>query len=512
MVMADPVNSLAGFIFSDSTTTRIAITLVILLIGHLLVKSFTYVLRYIRIDEGEEVTKKEIEKREENIQQLSYGLDALVIGASLVYLNTPLTSEFLNQAVEFLPRLISVALIGILGVVMINIATRVTTDFLKTVGLRSYFREAGLTTSSFDFVSLLVKGLLYLVLIQIVLSQLGIGESALSYVMVSSSWALAFLIAGLLFWGFKDLFVNFAAGVYLKNSRIVRPGEEVNIDGDTGEIKDINLFSTTVDTNSGHRVVTPNSRIMDSPLKFRRARSDIETLEEVTNYFVAQNPAYCGPASAEMALEIFGYRHDQEEIGEKADVDQETGTEPEDIIDAVEELTNNEVRAGWIKYDKITDLGEEFKAWFNDGGLVIPNFFKPEIFPDATAGHFVLGTGVEGSEILIMDPSGTNGGVYYVDKDRLLDAMSEFDHARGYIVLAPEGTTAHWRIKNELLYADKNYYDEISKTLEARLRKILRQGRILRDSTPQSMDKYMENWRSGDRISRLWTPRGDDEE
>lgn len=509
--MVDPMSSLAGFIFSESTSMRIVITLVILLVGHLLVKSFTYALRYLRIDRNSEMTKKEVQKREDNIQQFSYGLDALVIGSALVYLNTPLTSELVNQAVEFLPRLISVALIGILGVVMINILTKITTDFLRTVGLRNYFREAGLTSRSFDFVAVMVKALLYLLLAQILMDQLGIGESALSYLMIASSWALAFLIAGLFFWGFKDLFVNFAAGVYLKNSRMVRPGEEVDIDGEQGEIKSINLFSTTVDTNSGHRVVTPNSRIMDSPLKFRRTRSDVETLEEMTNYFVAQNPHLCGPASAEMALEIFGYRHDQEEIGEKSNTNTETGTDHHDLIDAVKELTNSEVNAGWVEYENVTDLGDEFKAWFNDGALIVPNFYKPEIFPDASTGHFVLSVGVEGNEILIMDPSGTNGGVYYVDKDRLLDAMAEFDHSRGYIVMAPEGTTAHWRIKNDLLYADKNYYDEISKTLEARLRKLLRQGRILKDSTPQSMEKYIEKWRSGDRITRLWSPSRRDE-
>jgi small-conductance mechanosensitive channel len=510
--MVDPISSLAGFVFSESTTVRIAITLVILLAGHLLVKTAIYGLRLFRINRNEEMTKKEVEKREENLQQFSYILDAVVIGSALLYLNTPLTSEFLSQAVDFLPRLVSVALIGILGIVMINIATKVSTDFLRTIGLRNYFREAGLTTRSFDAVSMLIKGFLYLLLLQVLLGQLGIGSSAVNYLVIASSWAVAFLIAGLLFWGFKDLFVNFAAGVYLKNSRMVRPGEEVDIDGETGEIKDINLFSTTVDTSSGHRVVTPNQNIMESSLRFRRTRSDVETLEEVTNYFVAQNPSFCGPASAEMALEIFGYRHDQQEIGEKSDTDTETGTEPEDLIEAVEELTNNEVRAGWIEYDSITDLGDEFKAWFNDGALVIPNFYKPEIFPDATTGHFVLGTGVEGNEILIMDPSGTNGGVYYVDKDRLLDAMGEFDHSRGYIVLAPEGTTAHWRIKNDLLYADKNYYDEISKTLEARLRKILRQGRIMKDASPSSMENYLENWRSGDRVTRLWSPSRKEEE
>ena len=84
--------------------------------------------------------------------------------------------------------------------------------------------------------------------------------------------------------------------------------------------------------------------------------------------------------------------------------------------------------------------------------------------------------------------------------------MGDFGHKRGYTVVAPKGTTAHWRIKNDLIYADKSYYDELSKTLEARLRKILRQGRILKNSTPSSMEDYMEKWGSSEKLTRIWMP------
>ncbi len=89
-------------------------------------------------------------------------------------------------------------------------------------------------------------------------------------------------------------------------------------------------------------------------------------------------------------------------------------------------------------------------------------------------------------------------------------AMAEFGHKRGYIVLAPKGTTAHWRIKNDLIYADKSIYDELSKTLETRLRKIMRQGRILKNSTPNSMKKYLEKWSREDdqKLTRVWKPEG----
>ncbi|MFB6182566.1 MAG: C39 family peptidase [Candidatus Nanohaloarchaea archaeon] len=510
--MAEPINSLIALISTQNPTLRMIVTVVILGIGHLTVKLLSTILRRAWISTKKEGTKKTVARREETIKYVSYLLDATVIGSALFYLNTSLAKKFFLEITNFIPRLLSVFLIGILGVVTINLFNKATKDFLKTIGVKRYFKEAGLSNQAFNMISILIKGFLYLILIQIMLDQLGIGKTLINGLMNASSWAIAFLLAALAFYGLKDLVKNMAAGIYLKKSRMVRPGEEVRFEDETGEIRDLSLFSTALDTSTGYTLLAPNNEIIKSTIKLKRTKTDLETLEDITSYFVAQHPAYCGPASMEMALEIFGYRHDQDEIGEKADTSTETGTEIQPLIDATEELTNNEVKAAFIEYDKITDLGEEFKAWFNDGGLVIPNFYKPKIFEDATSGHFVLGVGVEGDEVLVMDPSGTRGGVYYVEKDRLLDAMGEFDHKRGYIAVAPKGTTAYWRIKNDLVYADKSYYDELSKTLESRLRKILRRGRILKEATPPALEDYREKWGGGEKITRIWNPKEEEDD
>ncbi|MFB6203896.1 MAG: mechanosensitive ion channel domain-containing protein [Candidatus Nanohaloarchaea archaeon] len=504
--MVDPVTSLLNFASSGSTGVRILLTLAILVVGHTAVKLFAAVARRLWIDRREEATRKEVERREKFIHQASYILDGAAVLGALFYLNSPVTTKLYQKLVELAPQALSVLMLGVLGIIIIDITTEAGKRFLKTLGAQRYFREAGLSGDAFNFVTMLVKGFLYLILLQIVFDQMGIGQTLLSELVNASSWAIAFLIAGLLFYGFKDLFQNFAAGIYLKNSRIVRPGEEVRMEEESGEIRDVSLFSTTVDTDTGYTLLTPNREIMESPLKFKRTQSDLETMEDITSYFVTQHPSFCGPASAEMALEIFGYRHDQDEIGEKAGCEVGEGTDVPDLMEAVEDLTNEDVKTAWVEYDKIGDLGDEFKAWFNDGALIIPNFYKPEIFPEATTGHYVLSVGVEGSEVLVMDPSGTKGGVYYIEKDRLKEAMAEFDHKRGYIVLAPEGTTAYWRIKNDLIYSEKDYYDELSKTLESRLRRMMRQGRILKNVTPGPMEDYMEQWRSREKITRLWSP------
>ncbi len=501
--------ALLNFSSGEDVIAKLVLALLILVFGHLAVKLTGIGLRRTWI-KSRELSKKEVKERNETLRYFKYLLDAFVIVFALFYLNTDLTTQISSEFVNFLPQLFSVILIGLLGLIAINISIKVATEFLKTMGVQNYFREVGLSGSTINVVAVIVKGFLYLLLLQIALKQIGIGDTFVNELVMASSWAAALLIAALLFYGFKDLFRNFAAGVYLKNSRLVRPGEEVRLEEETGEIRDIALFSTTVNTETGYTLLTPNTKIMESELKFKRTKNDIETLEEIKRYFVSEHAAFCGPASMEMVLDIFGYRHPQEEIAEEAGIEEGETIEPVELAEIVESLTDEEVRTGFVEKDNIGDLGDELKAWFNDGALIVPVFDKSEVFPEADEGEYVLSVGVEEDEVLVVDPHAETGGVYFIDQQELLKAMDE-DH--GYIVVAPQGTTAQWRIKNDLLYSDKNYYEELSKTLEARLTKILRQGRILKDVMAPSVRNYMESWRTDRYVSRLWKPeKGEEDE
>ncbi len=479
----------------EDALLRVLFALLILVFGHIGVKLVGLASRKLWI-QGRDLNKKEVKERHEALQYLTYLFDGAVVVVALLYLNAGITTDITTEFVQFMPELLSVILLGILGIILINLGVKLGAEFLEILGMKSYLREVGLSGSALNVIAGLVKAFLYLILLQIALEQLGVGETFISELVTASSWAAALLAAGLLFYGFKDLFQNFAAGIYLKNSRLVRPGEEINMGDETGEIKEISLFSATVNTDTGYTLLTPNKEVMNSDIRFKRTKSDVETLEDMKDYFVAEKESYSGPASMEMALDIFGYRKDQEEIDEAAE-----SLDPEDLITAVEELTEEEVRGAFVPQEKITDIGDEFKAWFNDGALLTTYFDREKLFSES-GGEYALSVGFESDETLVIDPSSKTGGVYYVNRQKLYEAMEN----RGYLVLAPEGTTAYWRIKNDLIYGDKNYYEELSKTLETRLTKILRQGRILKNVMPSSVKSYMENWRSERYVTRIWQP------
>ena len=496
------LSQLAGFLTAEDLYIRLTVTLLILILGHLAVRIYRKGITSVLIERKEGANRKQLQQIRGRIQYSVHILNASVIAASLFYLNADISREILTGVGTALPNVLSVILILILGVIGVNIFTRLATDFFKTVGFKSYVRNAGVSQEILQVSEMILKGILYLLILQFILTQANLAESTIQEFVQAASWALALLLAGLLFYGFKDLFQNLAAGLYLKNSRAVRPGEKVKFGEETGELQKVSTFSTEIDTQDGYSLMAQNREVMKSNFKFKKGKSDLDTLEEIIQYFVADKEGHSGPASMEMALDILGYSVTQKEFTAKTSGEDNAEITNEDLMKGVEELTDNEVLTAWIESDHITDVGDEFKTWFNDGGLVIPVFDKSEILPTEDNSEYAVVVGVEGTEVLVIDPSKSSGGVYYINKDRLLDSMEGL----GYIVLAPVGTRSEWRIKNDLIYSDKSYYDELSKNLENRLRKIVRQGSILKDVMPEQVQKYTEEWKSDEKVSRVWKP------
>jgi len=77
---------------------------------------------------------------------------------------------------------------------------------------------------------------------------------------------------------------------------------------------------------------------------------------------------------------------------------------------------------------------------------------------------------------------------------------------RGYIVLAPEGTTAFHRIEEGLIYSDPSLYKELSNKLKIELHKITEKSELLETVLPLRVKNFIKKWREKDRIARLWKP------
>jgi len=67
--------------------------------------------------------------------------------------------------------------------------------------------------------------------------------------------ALAFSLA------FQDILKNFIAGLFMLLERPFRLGDEITVDNHTGIVENIEMRATTLRTNDGEQVITPNSLV-----------------------------------------------------------------------------------------------------------------------------------------------------------------------------------------------------------------------------------------------------------
>jgi len=186
------------------------------------------------------------------------------------------------------------------------------------------------------------------------------------------------------------------------------------------------------------------------------------------------------------------------------------GTHPETLIKVTQDMTKNKVKGAWIDIGHITDLKDEIRLWLNEGALIIVDYKKNILFPQAKSAHYSVCVAVEGDELVILDPSGKKGGVYLADAEKVYRGMDSYSELlkgkRGYIVFAPEGTTAYHRIEEGLIYADPSLYKDLSNKLKKELYKLTEKSELLETVLPLRVKNFIRKWREKDRIARLWKP------
>lgn len=92
-----------------------------------------------------------------------------------------------------------------------------------------------------------------------VLSLFGVETTSLAAVIGAGSLAIGLAWQGAL--------SNFASGVMLLVFRPYRIGDMINVNGNLGRVKELELFTTTLDTMDNRRFIVPNSSIFGSTIE-----------------------------------------------------------------------------------------------------------------------------------------------------------------------------------------------------------------------------------------------------
>ena len=425
---------------------------------------------------------------------------------ALSVLKVSVAEVLVSKVMSFIPSVVIFFLVFVLGYILVTLIVDAVSFLFIRFGSDAYLEEFGISrqiVSSFFFA---VKFFLLLVVLMLSFSSVGVNVSLFSGFFSTIVTVILVLIAALFFFGFKEIFENFFASIYIQRN-LIKPGQQIKIEDESGEVIGVDIHGVMLRLASGYNMVIPNKEFIKKDFYLKRARSDISKLESIRSKFIPQANYFCGPASASMMLSFFGYDFSQQEIGMAAGTKSPGGTKPLDLIKAVEKLTNNLVKGQLVRYNEIYNLKDEVKSWIADSAMILMWYKKPVLFPEkkSRSGHFVLCVGVEGDEIILMDPSPQTAGVYMVDYRLLDEAMSETDKKRGYLIFGKKGTPAFWRIQEGLIYANVSSYKNLSKSFERYVNKLIRRKSVVNDLLSEFV--FSEISKDPERkIKKIWVP------
>jgi len=288
----------------------------------------------------------------------------------------------ITNTYNILPTILLVILLLVLAIAIVNLITFVLKRTFDATGITEFMLEQR-KEHFLNGILVFVRISLYLFTALFLLNLFGINISGITTAIGLFFYGLMALIFLYIFFGTRSFVENFIAGIYIKVSSTFKLGQKVKIGDTEGSIKSISNQAVTIKSDSGYSTSIPNKEFVKKELSFKDIETDLDTLEKIKSYYIEQKPSFCGPASVAMILKIFGYNETQSKIGELSNSKVGLGTHPDALIKVVHDITKNKVKGAWVDVDHITDLKNEVRLWLSEGALVIVDYKKNILFPEA---------------------------------------------------------------------------------------------------------------------------------
>lgn len=163
---------------------------------------------------------------------------------------TILTDFLVTEGTSFLVSLVACLIILLIARVLIRMATSLATAALSRVKTVNDLLRAFL-------VNVLSK-VLWAVALIVVLDTLGVPVGPL----IAGLGVAGFIIG----FAFQDTLSNFAAGLMILANNPFRVGDYVEVAGQGGTVRELNMMATTLTTPDNKRLTIPNKSVWGSPI------------------------------------------------------------------------------------------------------------------------------------------------------------------------------------------------------------------------------------------------------
>ena len=183
-----------------------------------------------------------------NLRIVSTIEDVLEGGWNLEDLNTA-WNEFLKRLIGFLPQLLVAAVILLVGL----LATKVVPKPIKSV-----LNRTRLDAVAVKYILRVVKISIWALVLMMVLDTVGVPVTSLLTLLAAIGAAVALAI--------KDNLANLASGVVLLFTKPFKAGDFIEVEGDSGVIREIEMMHTYLDTPGNMRVAIPNTKMMTATI------------------------------------------------------------------------------------------------------------------------------------------------------------------------------------------------------------------------------------------------------
>jgi small conductance mechanosensitive channel len=146
----------------------------------------------------------------------------------------------------------------VIGALALLIGSVWLSHFFRRMSLAA-MQRAKVDLTLTRFVANIVRWAVLAISLVSVLSMFGIETSSFAAAIAASGLALGLAFQGTL--------GNFAAGIILLVVRPFRTGHLITVQGYTGVVFEIDLFTTRIDTLDNRRIILPNSAVISGPIE-----------------------------------------------------------------------------------------------------------------------------------------------------------------------------------------------------------------------------------------------------
>ena len=165
-------------------------------------------------------------------------------------MNENVAGEVTGRLAEYGQRVITTLIIILIGILAARLLMMLIDNILKRTKMPSATR--GFVTTSLYIAIIIITIIMALTPFEVDILPLVVGLAIIGF------------IVGLALQGALS---NFAAGIMILAQRPFHVGDFVDVAGETGEVKEITITSTVIDTPDNVKVVFPNAKVLAGEIK-----------------------------------------------------------------------------------------------------------------------------------------------------------------------------------------------------------------------------------------------------